>query len=444
MGRLIDFINSFKKEKENKKGAAMLNSYNRYFSQFGNDIYASDVVQQSISCIVTEMKKLTPTHIRRHDKTHDYIPIDDNIDKLLKNPNSRMTTSDFIEKVVWQLYLNYNAFVIPTYDIEFNDKGERIKNYTGLYPIQPINVEFLQDNSGALFVKFQFLNGYETTLRYSDVIHIKYRYSVNEFMGGNEFGQPDNQAILKTLELNHTLLEGVAKALKSSFSINGVVKYNTLLDDGKMDDAIKHLEERLQKNESGFMPLDIKGEFIPLQNKIQLVDATTLKFIDEKILRNYGVSLPILTGDYSKEQYEAFYQKTLEPLIISLSQAFTKILFTSREKSFGNEIKFYPHELIFMDTSQKIELFNMLVDSASCYKNELRTAFGLYPLPELVGELAMSSNKTNAENNKVDNINSTKETNTDNNNKDDSNKNAENNKDNVSNGNDEGEVISNE
>lgn len=44
----------------------------------------------------------------------------------------------------------------------------------------------------------------------------------------------------------------------------------------------------------------------------------------------------------------------------------------------------------------------MLVDSASCYKNEMRTAFGMVPLPELAGQLAMSSNKTNAENNKSD------------------------------------------
>ena len=77
-------------------------------------------------------------------------------------------------------------------------------------------------------------------------------------------------------------------------------------------------------------------------------------------------------------------------------------LFTDREKSFGNRVKFYPHELIFMSTEQKLQLFENLVDSASCYKNELRTAFGMMPLPELVGQLAMSSNKTNAENNKAE------------------------------------------
>lgn len=401
---IIDFVNKFKKEKENKTYAKMLNGYMPIFSQFGQDIYASDVVQQAISCIVFELKKLTPQHVRMNGA--DPTPVSDStLQRLLSQPNEKMTTSEFIEKIFWQLFLNYNSFIIPTYTIKFDKDGNKIKSYTGLYPIQPVNVDFLQDSTGKLFVRFKFLNNYETTLRYSDVIHIKYKYSINEFMGGDNTGQPDNTALLKTLELNNTLLEGVSKALKSSFSINGVIKYNTLLDDKKMEKAIKELEKHLKNNESGFLGLDMKGEFIPLQNKIQLVDDRTLKFIDEKILRNFGVSLSILTGDFTKAQYEAFYQKTLEPLIISISQAFTKTLFTDRERGFGNQIKFYPHELIFMETGQKIELFDLLIDSASCFKNEVRVAFGMQPLPELVGQIAMSSNKTNAENNKKDDKN---------------------------------------
>lgn len=393
---LIDFINKFKKTKPNINYAKMLNGYTPIFSQFGQDIYASDVVQQAIACLVTELTKANPFHIKQSGS--DLVPVENSeIQKLLDQPNERMTQTDFFEKVYWQLFLNYNSFIIPTYykDIKGN------KHYTGLYPIQPTNVTFLQDPEGKLGIEFTFRNGYKTMLAYSDVIHIRYRYSINEFMGGNEFGQPDNRALLKTLELNNTLLQGVAKALKSSFSINGIIKYNTLMDDGKMENNIKEIEKRLANNESGFLPLDIKGEYIPLQNKIQLVDATTLKFIDEKILRNIGVSLPILTGDYTKPQYEAFYQKSLEPILKRTGESFTMTMFTNREKGFKNKVMMYPHELIFMDTSQKIELFDVLVDSASCYKNELRTAFGMRPLPELAGQIAMSSNKANAENNKI-------------------------------------------
>jgi hypothetical protein len=180
--------------------------------------------------------------------------------------------------------------------------------------------------------------------------------------------------------------------MKSSFAINGVVKFNTMLDDGKTDKALKELESKLKKSESGFLPLDLKSEFIPIKKEIQLVDDNTLKFIDEKILRHFGVSLPILTGDYTKEQYEAFYQKTLEPLIISFSQEFTKVLFTEGEKSHNNKVKLYAKDLIFMSIDQKINMIELLAPTGGMFENEKRVTFGLRPLPELVGKRYMSLN----------------------------------------------------
>ena len=217
-------------------------------------------------------------------------------------------------------------------------------------------------------------------------------------MGGNEVGQPDNTAILKTLQMNDDLLKGIAKAMKASYAVNGIVKYNTLLDGGSTEKALAELEQKLVNNESGFLPLDLKADFTPLEHKSELVDEATLKFIDEKILRNWGVSLPILTGDYTKEQYEAFYQKALEPLINALSQAFTKKMFTSRERAFGNRIEFYPERLIFMTTGQKIEMINLLSPTGALFENEKRTILGLMPLPELEGKRYMSLNWIDANN----------------------------------------------
>lgn len=375
------------------KFADMLNGFTPIFSQFGNDIYASDVVQQAINCIVSEMKKLNPQHIRI--KGSDVTPVNSSIQAVLKKPNEIMTTTEFIEKIIWQLMLNYNSFILPTYYTWTDDDGTEKRHYTGLYPIAPTQVDFIQDASDTLYVKLRFANNFETTIPYSGIIHIRHRFSVNEFMGGNELGQPDNRALLKTLELNNELLQGVSNAMKSSFAINGVVKFKSMIDGGKTEKALKELEQKLRNSESGFLPLDITSEFVPIQREIQLVDEGTLKFIDEKILRHFGVPLPILTGDYTKQQYEAFYQKTLEPLIITMSQAFTRTLFTSRELSFGNEIKFYPKDLIFMSVDQTLEMVRLLGDSGSLYENEKRVAFGLRPLPELEDVRMQSLNYVN-------------------------------------------------
>ena len=106
----------------------------------------------------------------------------------------------------------------------------------------------------------------------------------------------------------------------------------------------------------------------------------------------------IATGDYTKDQYEAFYQKTLEPMILAISQAFTKKLFTTRERAFGNRIELYPKELIFMTVSQTLEMINILSPTGGLFENEKRVALGLRPLPELEGKRYMSLNWIDAEN----------------------------------------------
>lgn len=390
------FDKLFRRPPKDYKFASTLNGWLPLYTQFGTNIYLSDAVQQAVSCIVNEIKKLNPTHVRY--KSDDPTPIrHSTVQDVLSDPNPLMTTSEFLEKITWLLMLNYNAFIVPIYRT-WMDNGEEHRDYEALYPINPTEVDFIEDASGRLFVRFYFASGYETTFPYDNVIHIKYNYSINQYMGGDEMGQPNNEALLKTLELNKQLLDGLAKAMKASYNVNGIMKYNTLMDDNKIHEAIREFEEKLNRNESGILPLDLKTEYTPLEHKIELVDADTLKFIDEKILRNFGVPLCILTGDYTKEQYEAFYQKTLEPIIVSMSQAITKKIFTPRERAFGNRVELYPKELIFMTTSQTLEMINILSPTGALFENEKRTALGLRPLPELEGKRYMSLNWIDANN----------------------------------------------
>lgn len=391
------FSKLFRKGPQNTRFAPSLDAYSPIYSQFGTDIYASDVVQQALKCICDEIKKLNPTHVRYKDS--DPIPVKGNVQDVLDEPNPLMSTSEFLEKMCWLLLLNYNVFIIPTYYTWVDEKtGAERRYYEALYPINPVQVDFIEDASGKLFVEFRFRNGYTTTLAYDDVIHIRYNYSVSQYMGGNEMGQPDHMALLKTLELNDTLLKGIAKAMKASYAVNGVVKYNTLLDQGKTEAAMRDLEQKLAANESGFLPLDLKADFTPLEHKSELVNNDVLRFIDEKILRTWGIPIEILEGSASKEIYEAFFQRCLEPIIKSISQAFTKKIFTKREKAFGNRIELYPVDLIFMTISQKIEMVNLLAPTGAVFENEKRTIFGLKPLPELAGMRYMSLNWINAAN----------------------------------------------
>lgn len=360
-----------------------------YSNGFGENIYASDVVQQAIYSIVTELKKLDPVHIRKVG--NDFISVDGDIQRVLDAPNPLMTTTDFIEKVAWTLLLNYNAFIYPLWE------GEKL---IGLYPLKPSVVEFdtNYNGTGKTWVRFTFANGYIGDVPYDDIIHLRYRFSVSDYMGGNEAGQPDFAPLLDTLKLNDTLLKGLAKSLNIQTTINGVVKIKTMQNKDDQMAKIKEFEEKLKANESGLLPIDVSAEYMPIAKQIQLLDATTLEFIDKKILRTWGVSIPIVDGKYTKEDYEAFFQKTIEPIVKTFVQGFTKGIFTKHAtQGFKNQIMFYVKELIFLNTEQKLTLFKDLSAQGGVYVNEYRQAFGMRPINELQGVRMMSLNYINAD-----------------------------------------------
>lgn len=379
---LFDFLKS---ARQRYKYAQMLNGRMPIFSQFGTDIYASDVVQQAVYCIVKEAKKLTPCHIRGLGS--DVMPVSGPLQRVLESPNAVMTTAVMLERIAYAYYTQYNAWIIPVRD----NNG----TVTALWPVKPSRVTFIEDAGGRLAVQMEFDDGTETTVFYSDIIHVANHCFDNDFMGGNAYGQPDNDAILQTVELNDMLMQGVAKGLKASYAVNGVVKYNTMLDNGTMEKNIKELSDRLASSESGLLPLDIKGDYVAIGRDVKLVDKDTLEFVDSKILRHFGVPLAILTGDYTPDQLAAFYQQTIEPFVVALSQAFTKGLFSRMEIGHNNKVEFYPEELIFMSTSQKLEMVRELAPAGTMYENEKRRIFGMMPLPELVGVRMQSLNWIN-------------------------------------------------
>lgn len=389
---LIDYVKSKFIE---TRYARALNGYTPIFSQFGQDIYASDIVQSTIACIVTEMCKLQFVHVKKNGR--DITTVNDSLQFVLNNPNDLMTTHDFISKVVWNVFLNYNSIIYPIYDVRTNADGSETRTYKALYPLQPIQVDFIEDEQGILYIKMRFRNSYEMTLPYDQVIHIRYRYSISDYMGGNVSGQPDNEALLKLLSMNNSMTEGVLNAMKTSFNINGIMKHNTMLDGPAMKKSIELFNEQLKNNESGIIGVDLKGEYIPIMRRIQAIEPETLKFIDSRILRNIGVSMPILTGDYTKVQYQAFYQKTLEPLVINITQAFAKGLFSTREKQLGHNIMLITEPLVFMDMAQTLETIRLLGDSGSMYENEKRVAVGLPPDAALEGVRKQSLNYVDVE-----------------------------------------------
>lgn len=391
MGWFQKLKETFTSKNDGLRWADVMSGRTPIYSAFGSNIYASDVVTQAMRCVIDEAMKLTPVHVLRKGTDFVPVPAGDTLQRILNAPNHYMTTAEFLSKVLYYYFSDRpNSWVIPTYRLD----GAGRKTYTGLYPVDPAGgVEWLEDANGRLLVKLKFLGDVKPLiLPYSDVIHLRRNYGADEYMGGGRGGKADDRGLLQTLNINHQMMQGIGKAMKASQAVNGVVKYGSVFGQEQGAAALAEFEAAIQNSQSGILVLDMKGEYMPIARDLKLVDADTLKFIDEKILRNFGVPLPILTGDYNKSQYEAFFQKTIEPLIVLLSQEFTRVLFTPNERSYGHEVRFFAKELIFMSMDQKIAMFNLLAPTGAVYENEKRVAFGFMPQAELEGKRYMSLN----------------------------------------------------
>ena len=378
---LFDFL----KKKDSRKGlgyAPTMGGNLPFFAPFGDNLYASDIVMQSIRCKATEFKKLEPRHVRLVDGAQTSVT-DSSIAKVLKRPNEYMTAADFLEKITILLELNKNVFIYPQYYM--TNGGEKF--FTGLYPLKPSSVEYMTNDKGSLFIFFRFANGYEATLPADSVIHWRKDYGVNDYFGGNMCGGDDNAGLLTMLKRYDQLTQSIAKSLEISCAINGMVKYNTYHGDEKLEAEREKFEAALKNNESGILFTDLSTEYTKIPRDVKLVDGDTLKFFYDTILRANGTSLAILNGDYTKAQKEAYYEHALEADIKSLGQAFTKCMITDRAAAFGNEIIFYPNEITFMSMENKIAALQTGLPAGIFTKDEARQMLGYPPLPDGQGQV---------------------------------------------------------
>lgn len=355
--------------------APTMNGVTPFYSSFGDDLYASDIVVQSIRCKANEFKKLDPRHIVTKDG-HQSVKNDSSIARVLRRPNPYMTTADMLEKITILLELTKNVYIYPEYYVT---KGGE-KYYTGIYPLKPSEVTYLVDGGGRYYVRFAFANGYEVTIPRGDIIHWRKDYGIDDYFGGAAFGGNDNAGTLKAVQEYDRLCQSISKAVACSCQINGVMKVNTYLDDDKIENHRQEFETKLANNQSGVLFTDLKSEYISMPRDVKIVDAETLKFFYDVILRANGTSLAILNGDYTKAQKEAYYEHALEADIKSLAQAFTQCVFSDREESFGNEIVLYPNDISFMSMENKLAALQAGLPAGIFTKNEARALLGYPPV----------------------------------------------------------------
>lgn len=348
----------------------LLNSYIPIFTPFGSEIYNSDIVRSAVDTIARNAAKLKPKHIRRVNG--DIILQDSQIQRLLQTrPNPYMDAFTFYYKVITQLYLKNNSFVF----IDFDSTG----GVRGFYPVEFSNLELLESRD-EIFARFSFIGGDRVVLPYSSIIHLRRHFAKHDF-----YGESNDIALTPTLELINTTNQGIINAIKSSANLRGLLKFAQAML--KPDDIRKERDRFVTEymditNNGGVAALDAKADYIELKNDPKIIDKDQMNHIKQSIYDYFGVNENIIQSKYSEDEWNAFYESTIEPLAVQMSLEFTSKLFTEREQGFGNEIIFEANRLQYASTKTKVQLINTMMPLGVLTINEAREILNLAPVED--------------------------------------------------------------
>ena len=385
MGFFDLFLKNRPKPKGEFKGKfEMLNGYEPKFTTWNGGIYESELIRSAINARAVHVSKL------KFESMGSARPALQN--KLQKAPNQIQTWSQFLYRLSTILDIHNTAFIIPIFD----KYGEP----SGIFCPLPASCEVVQYGD-VPFLRYEFRWGERAAieLEYCGIM-TKFQYK-NDLMGEN------NHALFPTMDLIHIQNQGIQEGVKSAATyrfyaqVNNFSKAEDLANERK-----RFTEENFSKEAKGGGLLLFPNTYTNInQVKSQpfTIEADEMKLIEKNVYQYFMVNEDILQNKAYGDAWSAFYEGAIEPFAIQFSEVMTKMLFTLREQSQGNEVLLTANRLQYMTNSDKLNVSSQLLDRGIMSINDVREIWNLPPVEGgdariIRGEYWNADEKINEEN----------------------------------------------
>lgn len=366
------FTRFFNKSKVATKYKMVSDMGNGFYSWDGK-IYQSDIVRACIRPKVKAVGKLVAKHLRNEydPKTHEVKGLSVNPEPymrmLLEEPNEYMSMQKLLEKVTAQLCLNKNAFILIVRD----DNGMPIE----LFPIPAVSAEFKFLNNEP-HIKFYFNNGNWYTFRYVDLIHLR-----EDYYDDNIFGTSIMPALAPLMEVVTTTDQGIVRAIKNSSVIRWLIKFTTAMRKEDLAERAKEFADNFLavQNGTGVAAVDVKSDATQIKPNDYVPNASQMDRTIQRIYSLFNTNEKIVQSKFNEDEWNAYYEQEIEPVVVDLDSSFTNKLFSRKERAFGNKIMFSALNLATASMSTKLGL-QAMVDRSAMTPNEWRAVLGLSPI----------------------------------------------------------------
>ena len=344
----------------------LLEGYTPMFTNWNGSIYESDLIRAALDAHGRHAAKLAPNMT---GTAKQYLR-----GKMALAPNEFQTWPQFLYRTAVTLYCRNTAFLVPV----IGEYGEA----TGVIGIVPESWEVVE-YKGKPYVRFTFGNMKKAAVELDRLgILTRFQYK-NELFG------EDNEALKATLDLIAMQRQGITEGIKNGASY----RFMAQSDNWSTDEDLANEMERF--NKYTFQNIKTSGGAIlfpntykniqQLKQESYKVDAEQMALIKANVFDYFAVNEDVIQNKNFGDAWLAFYEGAVEWLAIQMSEVMTKMLFTERERQFGNRIFFTSNRLQYMSNADKMNAISQMADRGLMTRNELREILNLAPLPEPLG-----------------------------------------------------------
>lgn len=363
MANLFDKIFGTKTPAATKTGNYFetLTAYQPVFYSQPGCLYESEVVRSAIHARANHISKL------KVEVSGAAQPALRN--KLKHGPNEFMRWSQFLYRLSTILDMQNTAFIVPVFD----EYGRT----SGIYPILPTQTEVVSSN-GKPWLRYHFNNGKVAAVE-MDLVGIMTKMQYKDDFFGEK-----NGALIPTMELISMQNQGIQEGVKSAATYRFMAQMNNF---SKAEDLAKERKRFTKENLSGDVDNGGLLLFPASYSNIQqiksspfVVDADQMKLIQTNVYNYFGVNEDILQNKAIGDTWNAFYEGAIESFSIQLSEVLSRMLFTFREQSEGNEVHVTANRIQYMSNNDKLNYATNMLDRGIMSMNEVREMLQLPPV----------------------------------------------------------------
>ena len=362
MGLFDLFLKNRPKTQGQYKGKfTMLNGYEPRFTTFNGGIYESELIRSAINARAVHISKL------KFEIEGSARPALQN--KLKKGPNEIQTWSQFLYRLSTILDVHNTAFIIPIYD--------KFGEISGIFCPLPANVEIVQYNEKP-YLRYDFRWGERAA------IELEYCGIMTKFQYKNDLIGENNHALYPTMDLIHIQNQGIQEAVKSAATYRFYAQVNNWSTAEDLAKERKRFsEENFSKDAEGGGILlfpNTYNNINQVKSSPYTVQADEMKLIDQNVYQYFMVNEDILQNKAYGDKWSAFYEGAIEPFAVQFSEVMTKMLFTFREQSQGNNVMLTANRLQYMSNADKLNVSSQLLDRGIMSINDVREIWNLPPV----------------------------------------------------------------